>query len=436
MGVDFIRCLPAELLAEIFILCLPAPASWTDDPILPTPIPGVSQVSRYWRNISLSTPQLWTTIGLVLDEESFCSYPLDISIIFAGSDDGLDLQPILDILIPHCERWYRFRIHMPWMDSFHKQFMPIRNRLPSLVELDLNLPPFGDPPQLPGTMFEIAPRLRTIFIDSPSYFVLPWAQITHWSSHRWELGIGRCVTILNSTPELVSACFLLDTLITDPIPPGALVPRSSSLTSLTLAVVHQDELPVVLSLLNLPALCQLSISISAPGLPWDRSALTAFLGRSLLIQKLSLNNLNVSTRDLVQILGQTPLLTELTVEIISQYLRKPLNNRFIRSLTIDRLGELNIVPQLTVMNLHGDLQFLDRHLIPMIVSRRGASHGGDRDTFGILNSLCLNYISYHGNSPDASVIARLRTLEHQYDGLQITIARNSTDINQSFAYTM
>lgn len=66
-----ISALPAELLAEIFIFCLP-----TDRYPIPTPTDApllLTQVCSLWRSVAISLPGLWTAIHIKFCRPAFIS---------------------------------------------------------------------------------------------------------------------------------------------------------------------------------------------------------------------------------------------------------------------------------------------------------------------------------------------------------------------------
>ncbi|KAJ6553062.1 hypothetical protein B0H19DRAFT_1263480 [Mycena capillaripes] len=116
--------LPDEILAAVLKLVVDSPVLRRWDWALPFPV-AASRVSHRWRAITLASPELWTTIRLSFQSESWKwatlfvkrsqSYPLDISInlesypALIGHDYGgpwpIPLRNALAIVGPHVRRW-------------------------------------------------------------------------------------------------------------------------------------------------------------------------------------------------------------------------------------------------------------------------------------------------------------------------------------------
>ncbi|KAK7453571.1 hypothetical protein VKT23_011848 [Stygiomarasmius scandens] len=136
------RRLPSEILSEIFVHCLPqgrnATRSLTDAPLL------LGQICRVWREVSLSTPYLWTSLHIAIPDitrdgkylgkvmemrtkgvetwlaRSGTMLPLSVSIYASCRMDrnyvGLLpplLKPLFDCLAAQLYRWKEIEIETP-----------------------------------------------------------------------------------------------------------------------------------------------------------------------------------------------------------------------------------------------------------------------------------------------------------------------------------
>ncbi|KAK7041867.1 hypothetical protein VNI00_008824 [Paramarasmius palmivorus] len=66
-----IRRIPPEILSNIFSLCVGTIN--LDDTSLPVTLRTISRVSKHWRRISQSTPQIWSALSLFWDSDSLSS---------------------------------------------------------------------------------------------------------------------------------------------------------------------------------------------------------------------------------------------------------------------------------------------------------------------------------------------------------------------------
>lgn len=166
--VAAIDYLPVELLIQIFVLCTRTSSSF----LLPSMT--ISQVCRFWREISLNTPHIWQYIHLddrirpirashiqaTTSVDRSRSLSLDIHINLADSDN---LLPLLSPLLAHVRRWKRVTLTGQLQEeadfaSFSQEGSQaiLDNLTVSINGLDT---PIG--PQVP------TPRIRTFHCSSP-----------------------------------------------------------------------------------------------------------------------------------------------------------------------------------------------------------------------------------------------------------------------------
>ena len=197
-----IRRLPAEILIEIFMLCMDCDRSSFSperSPLL------VGQVCRGWRQVALSTQKLWSSITVTSYRPSSAkaklwisragSTPLTIRLA-SGAPEFCNVEkmhPAIVVLVQHCDRWRHLdlRIHdlgVPCLSS-------IKHRLPWLESLQiLNCTHNLD-------IFEVAPRLRSLILGPHIKLKAPWHQLTELDAHAH--GITECLEILQLVPGLV-----------------------------------------------------------------------------------------------------------------------------------------------------------------------------------------------------------------------------------------
>ncbi|KAF8888623.1 hypothetical protein BD779DRAFT_1523997 [Infundibulicybe gibba] len=410
-----IRRLPTELLAKIFVFCLPE-APWSYEVPEPTDVPIVAQVSHHWRCVALSTPKLWATMSFVVRAENgrrlralaerwilrSGHHPIDLSIYVLGGGMGsIQIGPL-----PHVDASEFDALLDPEMLNHGSQLDRIRGCIPSLEELDVGRTVLHKAAYRTLALrrlvfhntFEIAPRLRRPPMD----------QITSW--HSREISVDMCIRRLTHTLNLTTASIDFEdfkSLTTQNLPS---IPQLHFLTSLTINIPCSDNLSILLPALDLPALLQLSISTGHSEVAWPTDTIVLFLSRSPLLQKLSLYQLAMSSRDLAQVLLQTPSLNELISNIGTIFQRRA-----------------HLVPNLEALTFRGGIFFRDRELIPMIAHV---------DTTKALKLLHLDYDrDIRMEDIGSSLIGRLQSLEHQpgCNGPKIVIQRGSVDIGRFYS---
>ncbi|KAJ7137250.1 hypothetical protein C8R46DRAFT_1322133 [Mycena filopes] len=238
--------LPFEITCKIFRSTLNA-QDWRDAAVSNRVSLQLGHICRMWREIALSTPELWNTLDIRVSYPSLqflgvqqylarlflsraASLPLDIPMY--GDPDSF--QTMLDILIPYSRTWARISFEYPG-----DMGMPfIHHQLPALTTLELEGGDFG-------SMFSDAPLLRHVSLDDvgPQPSALPWAQLS-------SLTLKNCsgdhfAEILGWTPNLVH---LVVGAVSTPIPLKVLpLPK---LQSLIFGGAHSETIATVVSVLD------------------------------------------------------------------------------------------------------------------------------------------------------------------------------------------
>ncbi|KAK0445872.1 hypothetical protein EV421DRAFT_297494 [Armillaria borealis] len=209
-----IRTLSDDILREIFVHC---GKEWDDfylahplhDSIKTTLPPWtISQVSRQWRCVAISTSRLWSSIsldfpsytanhavslsfklGLCLQRAPKCDLALRIH-----STTDLSGHPIFPMLLMSMSRWKRLRIDVP-CETLHS-LSAYAGFLVSLTTLIIKDTPGATEHLSPISTFHLASSLKTLDVD-PRVLVhlhLTWKQLTHLSS--WGAHSRRSLEIL------------------------------------------------------------------------------------------------------------------------------------------------------------------------------------------------------------------------------------------------
>jgi len=165
--------LPPEILAEIFIQCLPHDSSFlvpnrTEAPLL------LTRVSSYWRQLALATPELWSSLHINYKDPQedipatqlwlvrSGSLPLSLSIAIDFNEQPH--QDILDVLCRYSFRWKHIRFdfrHLlcPPMYSLHLA----QDRIPQLSTFEFHARDISNPNLSQITrLLSSAPQLREV----------------------------------------------------------------------------------------------------------------------------------------------------------------------------------------------------------------------------------------------------------------------------------
>jgi hypothetical protein len=165
-----IRRLPAEILIEIFMLCMSYDLS-SFNPYRPPSLFG--QVCRGWRQVALSTQKLWSSITVTYYRPSSAkaklwisrasSAPLTIRLDSVHPQTGrmVKIQPVIAVLVQHCDRWRHLDLRLD--DSMLPCLSSIKHCLPWLESIRIERPKW----LRELDVFEVAPRLRS-FISGPN----------------------------------------------------------------------------------------------------------------------------------------------------------------------------------------------------------------------------------------------------------------------------
>ncbi|KAJ7157213.1 hypothetical protein C8R46DRAFT_1195981 [Mycena filopes] len=176
-----------DLVAEIFVHCLPCMPSYTYSHPSPDRAPMLLvQVSRRWLRIALSTPVLWSSFPL-LEKYNFRlfrlwmkragAHPLFLSV------DNRSLKTIM----PYSHRWscvaFDFQDDEDCQPSV-TALAAVKNRVPRLDSISIKFPkhtPAWGPrehPEISSDALECAPNLRSVLLDHPfEGFKLPFSQL-------------------------------------------------------------------------------------------------------------------------------------------------------------------------------------------------------------------------------------------------------------------
>ncbi|KAF8187019.1 hypothetical protein K438DRAFT_1936688 [Mycena galopus ATCC 62051] len=210
--------LPTEILAEIFMRCLPEHShilqSYVVDEsriLCPSDAPLlVASVCRRWREVAISTHQLWRFAlqrRSTKDNDSQGVVASWLSRSLGSFTMMTYLPRIVQELNRHCEQWRAVELFIPTCDLF--LFDAVRRRLPCLTKLCLILE-LGFP--YVSESFAEAPQLKEVYLiaDSAESVVLPWHQLTKLTCESFT--DIECVAALRRCPAIVDCSFAVRNL--------------------------------------------------------------------------------------------------------------------------------------------------------------------------------------------------------------------------------
>jgi hypothetical protein len=150
----------------------------------------LGSVCKLWREITVSTPSLWTELYVNLETGII---PAKLDMILSRSQNSLlNLKIIsdwkgyesrnddaLESLARECGRWRRLSLLNPWNILCSSSFPSFSEELPNLEHLEVSYPipeSFGP---LPLDMFQHATKLRSLKVaEMGPHLTLPWSQLT------------------------------------------------------------------------------------------------------------------------------------------------------------------------------------------------------------------------------------------------------------------
>ncbi|KAJ7137865.1 hypothetical protein C8R44DRAFT_975836 [Mycena epipterygia] len=205
--------LPLEILAAIFIHCLPQ-VEFVKPKVFTAPL-LLCGVCRQWREVALTTPELWSSLSWTqftagTDDDNLCwtwlsrarSRPLSLQlqdVCLYRSEAPTRLQLFRQTLAESSPLMRNVHIDVgPYLGNF----FPLEECFPLLEKLVISLPDDALP-----ISFHDAPKLREVHltVDYRVDLELPWQQLTTFRST--GIAFGFCLEILRDACNLVDGSF-------------------------------------------------------------------------------------------------------------------------------------------------------------------------------------------------------------------------------------
>ncbi|KAF7338032.1 hypothetical protein MVEN_02027200 [Mycena venus] len=262
--------LPPEVTAEVFLHCLPLlrGLGWGVESTGPLIL---TSVCRAWRDITLATPVLWSSLALRFDDipydvvtnpgsmEDFIdrwlsragTCPLSLCFRISGDEFTLSVSRLRDIIHRYSHRVQYLEIHAG-DDCDIRELRLDSVEFPLLQSAALHCDHDPDPHvDLPGNVFGNAPQFHNLRLLSagitPTSFTLAWSQLTKFEGTIWDL------KLFTFAPNLTEV-----TCSFDPDDQLFAVITHPCLRSLTIGEDNSDDNDII-QYLDLPGLRHLDV---------------------------------------------------------------------------------------------------------------------------------------------------------------------------------
>ncbi|SJL15145.1 uncharacterized protein ARMOST_18630 [Armillaria ostoyae] len=456
-----VRRLPVEILFQIFLHTIEFPVRCTqgsDSDVLwdfhPTdnPVWSLECVSKQWRMVAMSSPQLWSYINIILTEDNFedqsyarrlgeqCSrarnYPLSVSI--ADEDiEPIDFPAHLAGILFTISRDIR-ELHLFLCSATFIEIDRLQLSLPSLERLSLHsleTDEFDEGLHLLRT----SPKLRFLKVfdvDKPSsYFVLPWHQIvayksnhTHTSSFRMGPTSYHHLKVLRELTQLEEYTLCCqDPTIEEQFNDEAFPLTCTNIRSMKIFshIRHSEgnsdtALKQILVRLALPSLASLKVDCLSREAPGTFTAIRELIAKSQCpITILHFDHGFILEEDFLHILRKSPTLEDVRLTHVDVSL-----NKTLAELTPKLDGTRILAPRLQMLHLGGSVVFDINVFVNMVVSRWNLA--SLRIPYGVQRLVEVNLcqlVPIDGPSDEINTVTALSTLDaYMEEGLRVTFS--------------
>ncbi|KAJ7586300.1 hypothetical protein C8J56DRAFT_103264 [Mycena floridula] len=386
-----IRRLPAEVLRNVFIL-LEGKSKMAGPE---TNIEGfrVAAVSHHWRNVALSTQQLWTTITVdegsssnpakqlrVLDRVLKLSGSQPLSLTVNTSD--VDIKLLASRLCAESHRWVHAVFNSNHPSELWKR--PTTTSLPSLEHLVV----FVTTILLTASHWHrhhSTPKLHTLELGGisaarwhhlqslfPRQHIHIGQNVLIWTNVRQliltEIPLDLILDLISQCPSLTSTTIKKCELLSLAVPPAS-SNYKSSLTTLSLVDCPKIVIDGIFQQIDFPQLTSLTIE-GSPNDSVDDSSFPVVAFAWMLyrtkakLQSLTFDDLTISSSD--QLFELVPSLTSLTIKSTSGLISDSILNRMNTNREFPARILLPNLDKLTLRLISG---FTSRTFVEMIQSR-------------------------------------------------------------------
>lgn len=398
--------LPPEIMSEIFLRCFSYTGTHFVHGRRSSPPYVLSQVSRPWRKIALSTPALWSSLSIVYDRsvllphisliELWMSRSGSVPLSFSIKIDLLDSEhsPVqsmelvkraLGLYILEVERWKNVQLVLPHTLDPDMWHIPITGAL-ILKTLNIRVVSVvAYPPPLLDLIYN-SPHLHSLNLVLPTMpAVVDQAWRTLSKLHlKTCMSIFECISVLEAC-QVLESCFFED-ISTHVSLDAQSLPRMEGLKHErlhSLRIESRTNVSPLIQLLTLPSLAYLMLEIvgeEGRNEQWTPTVMSTFILRSKPpLRRLTLENVPVAEREIIDCLYALPSLLVLNINDEGVPLVR------LTSSLILKLGghDTNypttplMCPKLEVIRLHGRVLSSDGDFADMVQVRQSAAAASD-----------------------------------------------------------
>ncbi|KAK0240974.1 hypothetical protein EDD85DRAFT_1019896 [Armillaria nabsnona] len=382
-----VRRLPTEILLRIFRSTIEFPISrsitmwgghWDVNPTENT-LWSIERVCKLWRTVALSFPELWSSMNIVIDDDSFGddsfgnayirrlgmqlhrsrNYPLELSV---WNDDDYSHFTKLPLALTAILYSFSTRVESLHLYLTSEMFCAIPSlhlSFPSLKSVSF---PYG----------RLLHRLHVVEVPHVSHsFHLPWTQITHFSSEHGcnfaDEAYHQPKPVLDLMRKLIrlEECHLRIEFL-----------HPSCIDHLQMEVSRLVSLVQLLEKLTLPALKDLQVSCGREELLDSDDTFTAIcdlLKRSgpLAISVLHFDHADVLDGDFLEVLHACPTLEDIRLTSVN---KGAIRDETLLQLTLKVDGSTPLVPRLHMLHISGKMSFDMQTFVDMVESRWTLAH--------------------------------------------------------------
>ena len=365
--------IPSEILLEIFkMVCQPVDNGHGAIQAV-TPL-FIGSICRLWRDITWSTPLLWSTIIMHVSRKSHVtqiqllgdwllnakSAPLSIKLIEEDEHESVlyAFEAIMRILVTSSDYWLTFDFLLP--PRCHIIFQNIN--FPMLTSVSFRNPTFTIP-----EVILIAPKLIDVTLDRCDYpLVLPWGQVRLFRSGAST--VDECLKVLRQSPNL-HKCHFEDLYSVYDDNSGTIMPHDQ-LKDLHVTLFDSWSMQLF-DLITLPALSNLHIQYIGREILYLSSITSLVLRSACKVERFSIGT-SFNVADLMPCLEAIPSLTYLHLEIADTGLTRHL------VASLDPLSNSShlLLPNLKYFEFKGHVLCDCRTIVNMLAHRWHLSNDG------------------------------------------------------------